>query len=141
VVADYFEITPKVLDDQCRLKNIALARNFAWWVARQISAGPRGSFSFPEIGAAFGGRDHTTVMSGVRAIDDLLRRGNPEAERIAADLLSAARRVEDHAHAHMLSELVPRFGGFKRSRTFQTCVPGPTVARCDDGNDLEARFG
>lgn len=42
-----------------RHKRVAHARHCAFWVARQVTG-----LSFPEIGRAFGGRDHTTVMAG-----------------------------------------------------------------------------
>jgi chromosomal replication initiator protein len=36
------------------------------WLAKQMT-----SRSLPEIGRKFGGRDHTTVMHGVRRIEEL----------------------------------------------------------------------
>lgn len=42
-----------------RHKRVAHARHCAFWVARQVTG-----LSFPEIGRAFGKRDHSTVMSG-----------------------------------------------------------------------------
>ena len=43
------------------------ARHEAWWEARlQRAADGRPRFSYPMIGRFYGGRDHTTVMHGVR---------------------------------------------------------------------------
>jgi len=43
---------------------LAKARHIAMWLARRYSGR-----SFPEIGRLMGGRDHTTVISGVRRVD------------------------------------------------------------------------
>jgi chromosomal replication initiator protein len=45
--------------------------------------------SFPELGRAFGNRDHTTVMSAVRKIESL--RG--ESAEIRADLEAIERKL------------------------------------------------
>lgn len=37
------------------------------WVAREVT-----SASLPEIGRRFGGRDHTTVLYGIRKVQGLL---------------------------------------------------------------------
>ena len=55
--------------------------------------------SFPEIGSRFGGKDHSTVISAVRKIERLVRRGADRAQRRQHDrdapppALSAARRA------------------------------------------------
>jgi len=46
---------------------IARPRQVAMYLAKQLT--PR---SLPEIGKRFGGRDHTTIMHGVRRIEELM---------------------------------------------------------------------
>jgi len=48
------------------------------------------SRSLPEIGRRFGGRDHTTVMHGVRRIEDL----RAQDGQIAEDLEMLRRALE-----------------------------------------------
>jgi chromosomal replication initiator protein len=48
------------------------------------------SLSLPDIGDAFGGRDHTTVLHACRKISDL-RASNPEISRDFDALLQALR--------------------------------------------------
>jgi chromosomal replication initiator protein len=50
-----------------RLRNIARPRQVAMYLAKQLT--PR---SLPEIGRRFGGRDHTTIMHGVKKIEELM---------------------------------------------------------------------
>ena len=47
--------------------NIARPRQIAMYFCKAIT-----SFSYPEIGKAFGGKDHTTVMHAVKKIEALL---------------------------------------------------------------------
>jgi len=47
-----------------RCRGVVQARNLAMYLARHLTGS-----SFGTIGAAFGGRDHTTVMRGVRAVE------------------------------------------------------------------------
>jgi chromosomal replication initiator protein len=46
--------------------NIARPRQIAMYLCKEIT-----SFSYPEIGKAFGGKDHTTVMHAVKKIESL----------------------------------------------------------------------
>jgi chromosomal replication initiator protein len=46
--------------------------------------------SLPEIGRRFGGRDHTTVMHGVRKIEELMQQDS----QIADDLEMLRRALE-----------------------------------------------
>ncbi|HAQ46692.1 MAG TPA: chromosomal replication initiator protein DnaA, partial [Rhodobacter sp.] len=50
-----------------RLRTIARPRQVAMYLAKQLT--PR---SLPEIGRRFGGRDHTTIIHGVRKIEELM---------------------------------------------------------------------
>jgi chromosomal replication initiator protein len=64
VVADFFRV--KDLTSAQRSRNIARPRQIAMSLTRELT-----SHSLPEIGNAFGGRDHTTVMHAVKAITKL----------------------------------------------------------------------
>ena len=66
VVADFYRIRVKDLTSNQRSRNIARPRQIAMSLSRELT-----SHSLPEIGNAFGGRDHTTVMHAVKAITKL----------------------------------------------------------------------
>jgi chromosomal replication initiator protein len=65
-VADYYKIKVADMFSQKRTRAIARPRQVAMWLARDLTP-----HSLPEIGDAFGGRDHTTVMHACRTINDL----------------------------------------------------------------------
>jgi len=62
-VAGYFKIRVADLLSKRRTRSIARPRQFAMALAKELT-----SHSLPEIGDAFGGRDHTTVLHGCRRI-------------------------------------------------------------------------
>ena len=62
-VADYFKIRVGDLLSKKRTRSIARPRQFAMTLAKELT-----NHSLPEIGDAFGGRDHTTVLHGCRRI-------------------------------------------------------------------------
>jgi len=70
-VADYFKIKVADMYSQRRTRAIARPRQVAMWLGRELTP-----HSLPEIGDAFGGRDHTTVMHACRTIADLRRTDN-----------------------------------------------------------------
>ena len=61
--AQYFALKTDDLKAKKRTKNVALPRQVAMYLARELT-----DASFPKIGAEFGGRDHTTVMHAHRKI-------------------------------------------------------------------------
>jgi chromosomal replication initiator protein len=65
-VADYYKIKVAEMYSQKRSRNIARPRQIAMALARDLT-----NNSYPEIGEAFGGRDHTTVMHACKKIDSL----------------------------------------------------------------------
>ena len=65
-VADYFKIKVADMYSQKRTRAIARPRQVAMWLARELTP-----HSLPEIGDAFGGRDHTTVLHACRTITEL----------------------------------------------------------------------
>jgi len=70
-VADYYKIKIADLFSKKRTRAIARPRQLAMWLCREVT-----SHSFPEIGEAFGGRDHTTVIHAVKTIDSLRLKEN-----------------------------------------------------------------
>ena len=66
-VADFYKIKPSDILSKRRSRSIARPRQVAMALAKELT-----SHSLPEIGEAFGGRDHTTVLHAVRKIQELL---------------------------------------------------------------------
>lgn len=65
-VSDYYNIRLSDIIGPKRLRSYARPRQVAMYLAKQLT-----SRSLPEIGRRFGGRDHTTVMHGVKRIEEL----------------------------------------------------------------------
>jgi chromosomal replication initiator protein len=72
VVCHHFKLRTSDLVSKDRHKSIAFARHVAMYLCKQ-----RLKCSFPELGRAFGNRDHTTVISAVRKVESL-RASDPE---------------------------------------------------------------
>jgi chromosomal replication initiator protein len=72
IVCHHFKLRSHDLLSKDRHKSIAFARHVAMYLCKQ-----RLKCSFPELGRAFGNRDHTTVMSAVRKVE-ALRGADPE---------------------------------------------------------------
>jgi chromosomal replication initiator protein len=65
-VSEHYNIRLSDMLGPKRLRQIARPRQVAMWLAKQLT-----TRSLPEIGRRFGGRDHTTVMHGIRRIEEL----------------------------------------------------------------------
>ena len=65
-VADYYNIKVADMYSHKRTRAIARPRQIAMWLSRELTA-----HSLPEIGEAFGGRDHTTVLHAYRTVISL----------------------------------------------------------------------
>jgi hypothetical protein len=57
-----------------RMRDVTLARQIIMWLVRKNYP----QKSFPDIGRAFGDRDHTTVLHAVRKIEKMLTWGDPK---------------------------------------------------------------
>lgn len=75
IVAEYFKIRVVDLSSKTRKQTITRPRQMAMCLARELT-----SHSFPEIGDAFGGRDHTTVMNACKKINELKEADHKIAE-------------------------------------------------------------
>ncbi|HMW31465.1 MAG TPA: chromosomal replication initiator protein DnaA, partial [Plasticicumulans sp.] len=65
-VAEYYKLRVADLNSPSRNRSIARPRQLAMALAKELT-----NHSLPEIGNAFGGRDHTTVLHAVRKIAEL----------------------------------------------------------------------
>jgi len=83
-VAEYFKIRVGDLLSKRRSRSIARPRQFAMALAKELT-----NHSLPEIGDAFGGRDHTTVLHGCRRIEAL----RESDKRIDNDYLNLLRTL------------------------------------------------
>jgi len=69
IVADAFNLTQEELLSRNRSKKIALPRQIAMYLLRDMV-----NISFPQIGKTMGGRDHTTVLYACEKVADLIER-------------------------------------------------------------------
>ena len=67
-VAEYFSIRVSDLKSKRRNRQIARPRQMAMALAKELT-----SMSLPDIGDAFGGRDHTTVIHACKKVDELVK--------------------------------------------------------------------
>lgn len=70
-VAEFYRLKPSELLSKKRSRNIARPRQIAMSLARELT-----SMSLPEIGASFGGRDHSTVIHACKTVEELKRNDN-----------------------------------------------------------------
>ncbi len=63
-VADQFQMKVSDLKSKRRTKNLVFPRQIAMYLCRELTKA-----SFPEIGAAFGGKDHSTVIHSCKQIE------------------------------------------------------------------------
>jgi len=85
-VAEFFRVPPSELRAKKRTRNIVLPRQIAMYLSRQLTA-----HSLPEIGTAFGGKDHTTVLHSCKKIEQSLIIDR-EIKNIVDQLLTTLQR-------------------------------------------------
>jgi chromosomal replication initiator protein len=66
IVAEYFKIRVSDLHSKSRSRHVTRPRQFAMALSKELT-----EHSLPEIGDAFGGRDHTTVLHACRKVVEL----------------------------------------------------------------------
>lgn len=81
-VADYYKITIGELLSNSRLRVLSRPRQIAMALTKELTA-----LSLPEIGEAFGGRDHTTVLHACRRVREL-QHSDPQIHDHYTNLLS-----------------------------------------------------
>ena len=83
-VAEYFKLRMGDLLSKKRTRAIARPRQIGMALAKELT-----NHSLPEIGDAFGGRDHTTVLHGCRRIESL----RETEKRVDDDYLNLLRTL------------------------------------------------
>ncbi len=83
-VADYYKIRVADLLSKSRTRSIARPRQMAMALSKELT-----NHSLPEIGNAFGGRDHTTILHGCNKIKELKSSDN----RISEDFSNLLRTL------------------------------------------------
>jgi len=68
IVSEYFGLSYKDLRGKRRTKAVAFPRQVAMYLSRELT-----EYSTTEVGAEFGGRDHTTVMHACQKIEDRMK--------------------------------------------------------------------
>lgn len=81
-VADHFQIRHSDMTSKRRPNNIAIPRQIAMYLARTLT-----KHSLQEIGDAFGGRDHGTVIHACKAVDNMMEQDS--TTRGSVDFLKA----------------------------------------------------
>lgn len=84
-VAEHYNIRLADMMGPKRARNLARPRQIAMYLSKQLT-----NRSLPEIGRRFGGRDHTTIMHGVRKIEELAG----EDQGLAEDITMLRRQLE-----------------------------------------------
>ncbi|RYD34648.1 MAG: chromosomal replication initiator protein DnaA [Verrucomicrobiaceae bacterium] len=79
-IAESFDIRIADMTSRKRPANIAFARQVAMYLSRELTG-----CSYQEIGLAFGGRDHGTIMHACRSVDSRLK--EQESLRLRLDSL------------------------------------------------------
>ena len=81
-VAAFYNIPVEDLKNKRRHRNVILPRQIAMFLTRKLT-----NFSLPEIGGAFGGKDHTTVLHSCRKIEEAVQK-TPELKKIIEGLIT-----------------------------------------------------
>ncbi|QYK41598.1 MAG: chromosomal replication initiator protein DnaA [Paracoccaceae bacterium] len=84
-VAEHYNVRLSDMIGPKRLRTIARPRQVAMYLSKQLT-----TRSLPEIGRRFGGRDHTTIMHGVKKIEELMAIDS----QLADDILLLRRTLQ-----------------------------------------------
>ena len=79
--AKYYSLKPEDLKGNNRSKNTAMARQISMYLMRQLT-----NLSLNDIGKELG-RNHTTALSSIRKIEDLMR-SDPDMTGVIRDITS-----------------------------------------------------
>lgn len=78
-VSDYFQVPATDLLGKSRKKEIVYPRQICWLLCKEIL-----KMSYEAIGEAFGGKNHTTIMHGIRKLDHMVHTDSATARHVHA---------------------------------------------------------
>ena len=81
-ISKYYGIEKEIICGQQRVKDAVAARQIAMYLMRNLTNLP-----LKEIGEEFGGRNHATVLSSIRKVEELLK-SDPEISATVRDITS-----------------------------------------------------
>ncbi|MEO7143280.1 MAG: helix-turn-helix domain-containing protein, partial [Bryobacteraceae bacterium] len=82
-VAERHSLQPAQLKQKTNARNISRPRQIAMFLIKELTHA-----SLPEIGRAFGGKHHTTVLHAVKKIEELRHR-DPELNSMIHSLIDS----------------------------------------------------
>lgn len=83
LVAERYQLQPSQLKQKTNAHNIAFPRQVAMYLIKEMTRA-----SLPEIGRAFGGKHHTTVLHSIQKIDQL-RHKDPDLNKTIHSLMDS----------------------------------------------------
>jgi len=81
IVANYFNITSDEILSSKRTQEISYARQIAMYLLREFT-----NLSLPKIGQELGGRNHATIVSGIKKIKESLEK-DEDTKKIVEELV------------------------------------------------------
>lgn len=110
VVCDHYKVSMRDLLSPRRLAGIVFPRHVAFYLAKTMT-----KKSLPDIGRRFGGRDHTTILYGVRRITAMILADSALAAEVSALTETIAKLVgKDEADSHSPDRLAAQAAASSR---------------------------
>jgi hypothetical protein len=88
-VANYFRVSVMDLKSARRTHDVVLPRHIAMYLSKELTP-----FSLPVIGRHIGGKDHTTVLNGVRKVTRLVQTDREVAFNVVLLLAQITRAAQ-----------------------------------------------
>ena len=128
--ARHYSLTLAELVGPRRHQGVVKPRQLAMWLARRLTG-----CSFPELGRAFGGRDHTTVLYACRKLDRMIAE-DTDLRDVAEQIIMAASAYHPLGRGSppltQLRDMLPD-GELRRCRAMDA-HPDPELVQCQQGN-------
>ncbi len=86
LVCDHFQVKLSELKSKKRSRSVVIPRQIAMYLARKYT-----HHSLPDLGEAFGGKDHTSVLHSIRKVEKMLK----EDEEMRRTVEKLERLLED----------------------------------------------
>lgn len=85
IVCNFFDIDPKDIFNQCRKRELVVARQLSMFFIKDKT-----TLSLKVIGKLFDGRDHSTVIYAITTVNDLI----DTDKRFAATVIAVSKLLE-----------------------------------------------